>query len=75
MHARLTYTAVILQFRANLKDGQDQHEDADHEYKRTDYYKPSDRVPARQSSHLDLQVSTIHHHMQTGRMLAVVYFG
>jgi hypothetical protein len=39
-------------FRSKSKDGQ---EDEDHEYRRTDYYQPSDRVPARQSSHLDLQ--------------------
>jgi hypothetical protein len=43
----------LLQFRSKSKDGQ---EDEDHEYRRTDYYQPSDRVPARQSSHLDLQV-------------------
>ena len=54
----LRHPACLLQFRSKSKDGQ---EDEDHEYRRTDYYQPSDRVPARQSSHLDLQVRiTLH---------------
>jgi hypothetical protein len=52
----LTCFVVALQFRSHSKDGQEQDDDHDHEYRQTDYYKPSDRVPARQSSHLDLQV-------------------